>query len=158
MTLQPATMKIDADAIRAEADNFFTLQTKITHDAVLREILDSLQPIDFRSVAGLDGDEKLCQKTQIVLTVGEVLKVAHNLNCGLCLHLGFIYSFNGEYWELLEREELKIFLAGCAEKLSVDGITADYHKFKDELYKQFLAVAYLPKPDATSKAVLETVS
>jgi putative DNA primase/helicase len=154
MTFQAATNKIDADAIRAEADNFFTLQTKITHDLVLREILDSLQPIDFRSVAGLDGDEKLCQKTQVVITVREVLKVAHNLNCGLCLHLGFIYSFNGEHWELLEREELKIFLAECAEKLSVDGITADYHKFKDELYKQFLAVAYLPKPDTTSKSVL----
>jgi hypothetical protein len=42
-------------------------------------------------------------------------------------------------------------LAECAEKLSVNGITADYHKFKDELYKQFLAVAYLPKPETTTK-------
>ncbi len=154
MAFQPATVGIDADAFQAEADDLFTVKTKITHYSVLREILDCLKPIDFRSVAGLDRDEKLYQKTQIVLTVREVLKVAHNLNCGLCLHLGFIYSFNGEYWELLEREELKIFLAECAEKLSVDDITADYHKFKDELYKQFLAVAYLPKPDATSKSVL----
>ncbi len=40
------------------------------------------------------------------------------------------------------------------KKLSIDGITSDYHKFKDELYKQFLAVAYLPKPETNNKAVL----
>lgn len=149
-----AVAGIDVDAFQAEADDLFTVKTKITHDLVLREILDSLQPIDFRAVAGLDGDEKLLQKTQIVLSIREILKVANSLNCGLCLHFGYIYSYNGECWELLNREALKICLAECAEKLSVDGITADYHKFKDELYKQFLAVAHLPKPETTGKEVL----
>jgi putative DNA primase/helicase len=154
MTSQPKTKVIDADAIQAEADNLFTLKTRITHDLVLREILDNLQEIVFRDVAKLKPDEEISQKIQIVLTVREVLKVANGLNCGLCLHLGFIYSYNGERWELLDKEALKIFLADCAEKLSVDGITADYHKFKDELYKQFLAVAHLPKPETTGKEVL----
>ncbi len=145
---------IDADAFQAEADDLFTVKTKITHDLVLREILDSLQPIDFREVAKLKPSEEVTQKIQIVLTIRKILKVATELNCGLCLHLGSIYSYNGEFWEVLNREELKIFLADCAEKLSVDGITADYHKFKDELYKQFLAVAHLPKPETTGKEVL----
>ncbi len=48
MTLQTQTVKIDADAFLAEADNFFTVKTKITHDLVLCEILDKLQPIKFR--------------------------------------------------------------------------------------------------------------
>lgn len=154
MTSQPKTKTINAEDFQAEADNLFTLKTKITHDLVLREILDSLQPIVFRDVAGLKPDEEISQKIQIVLTVREVLKIANKLNCGLCLHLGFIYSYNGECWQLLEREVLKMCLAECAEKLSVNGITADYHKFKDELYKQFLAVAHLPKPETTGKEVL----
>lgn len=154
MTFQATANKINAEDFQAEAESLFTLKIKITHDLVLREILDNLQPIVFRDVAGLKPDEEITQKIQIVLTVREVLKVAHDLNCGLCIHLGFIYSFNGEWWEILEREELKISLAECAEKLSVDGITSDYHKFKDELYKQFLAVAHLPKPERTGKAVL----
>ena len=103
MTLQPATGKIDADAIQAEVENLFTVKTRITHDLVLREILDSLQPIVFRDVAELKPDEEISQKIQIVLTVREVLKVANKLNCGLCLHFGFIYSYNGERWELLEK-------------------------------------------------------
>jgi hypothetical protein len=53
MTLQTQTVKIDADAFQAEAEDLFTLQTKITHDLVLREIIDSLQPINFRDVPGL---------------------------------------------------------------------------------------------------------
>ncbi len=85
MTFQTQTVKIDADAFLAEAKDLFTLKTKITHDLVLREILDSLQPIDFRSVAGLDGDEKLCQKTQVVITVREVL--SRNLSYELLLRL-----------------------------------------------------------------------
>ena len=155
MSFQSATPKIDAEAFQAEAEKLFTPETKITHDTVLREILDNCpKDFDFRATAGLGIDDKLSQKTQVVLTIREVLKVANKLNCGLCLHLGFVYSFNGEMWALLDKEELKIFLANCAAKLSVDDITADYHKFKDELYKQFLAVAHLPKPERTNKAVL----
>jgi hypothetical protein len=65
MTPQPKTQTIDADVIQAEADKLFTLQTKITHDSVLREILDNLQPIVFRDVARLKPDEEITQKIQI---------------------------------------------------------------------------------------------
>ncbi len=47
MAFQPATVGIDADAFQAEADDLFTVKTKITHDLVLREILDCLQPMAF---------------------------------------------------------------------------------------------------------------
>lgn len=153
MTFQATSNKI-AEAIQAEAENLFTIQTKITHDIVLREILESLQKIVFRETAKLEPDQEITQKIQIVITIRQVLESATALNCGLCIHLGFIYSYNGEYWQIIDREELKIFLADCAEKLSVDDITADYHKFKDELYKQFLAVAHLPKPEKTNKEIL----
>lgn len=36
----------------------------------------------------------------------------------------------------------------------VDEITANYHKFKAELYKQFLSVAHLPKPETENNTVL----
>jgi putative DNA primase/helicase len=154
MTSNTAIAKIDAGAFQAEAHNLFTLQTKITHDLVLLEILDSLQRIDFYDQAELRPKEKLSQKHLIVLTIREVLKTANETNCGLCRHQDFIYSYNGEFWKLLDREELKIFLGDAAEKLGVHKITVTYHKFRDELYKQFLAVAHLPKPQKTGKAVL----
>jgi putative DNA primase/helicase len=154
MTSNTAIAKIDAGTFQADAHNLFTLQTKITHDLVLLEILDSLQRIDFYDQAELGPKEKLSQKHQVVLTIREVLKTANETNCGLCRHQDFVYSYNGEFWKLLDREELKIFLGDAAEKLGVHKITATYHKFRDELYKQFLAVAHLPKPEKTNKAVL----
>jgi putative DNA primase/helicase len=154
MTSQPAKKTIKTEDFQAEAKKFFSRKTKITHDLVLREILDNLQPIDFHSIAGIDADKPVPQKVKVVLTVRQTLGVANELKCGLCLYQGFVYFFNGKYWELLEKEVLKIFLGKCARKLSVDDITSDYHKFNDELYKQFLAIAYLPKPTKNNKAVL----
>ncbi len=145
---------INFDDIKAEADKILTVKTRITHDLVLREIIDNLIPIKFRDLAGLKPDEKIKSKHLVVLTIREVLKTAESLNCGLCRHRDFIYSYNGEYWEMLEKEDLKVFLAECAEKLSINDITADYHRFKDELFQQFLSTAYLPKPETNSKAVL----
>ncbi|MCA1622729.1 MAG: phage/plasmid primase, P4 family [Acidobacteria bacterium] len=154
MTLQTATKTITADDFQDEAENFFTIKTKITHDLVLREILDTLQQIDFDAEAKLGPTEKLSQKHLVVLTIREVLRSANLLNCGLCRQQDFIYSYNGEFWKLLDREELKIFLGEAAEKLGVRKITATYFKFKDELYKQFLAAAHLPKPEKANNAVL----
>ncbi len=79
MTSQPKTQTIDAEDFQAEADKLFTLKTKITHDLVLREILDNLQEIVFRDVAKLKPDEEISQKIQIVLTVLGVTQLSSYL-------------------------------------------------------------------------------
>jgi putative DNA primase/helicase len=110
--------------------------------------------LDFRAEANLDENDKLSQKHQTVLTIREVLRVAKSLNCGLAKSQDFIYSYNGEFWKLLDREALEIFLGNCSAKLGVDEITASYHKFKSELHKQFLSIAHLPKPETETNTVL----
>lgn len=145
---------IDAEVIRAEANDLLSPNLKITHDSVLREILDSLEPLDFRAEAGLDSGDNLSQKHQVVLTVSAVLAASFSLQCGLCRNQDFIYTYNGEYWKQVDREMLKTFLGEAAEKLGVEIITAKYHKFRDELYKQFLMFAHLPKPENESETVV----
>lgn len=135
-------------------DEIILSNNKIAHDSVLSEIVEGLHPINFRARANLSGDQKITQKHFAVIIIEEILEKTVELNCGLCRQLDFIYSFNGEYWRLLDREELKNILGECAEKLGVDHITSSYHKFKEELYKQFLAAAYLPKPERTNEKVL----
>jgi putative DNA primase/helicase len=127
---------------------------KRAHKDVLSEILDALKPINFRVEGELDATENLSQKHQIVLTVREVLRVAEELDCGLCRNADFLYAYNGEFWKLIEREQLETFLGQSAEKLGIDRITANYHKFRESLYKQFLAVAHLPKPEPPENKVL----
>src|SRR5205085_77622 len=64
------------------------------------------------------------------------------------------YSYNGAFWKLVDRESLSDFLGMAALKLGIDQITASYHVFRDQLYKQFMAVANLPKPETADGVCL----
>lgn len=145
---------IDAEAILTEATSFFNYSVRLSHSKVFREILDNLQPIDFRTLAGLQQGEKVSQKIHKVLTVQEVLRLAVQLNCGLCRNQDFVYAYNGEFWQLAGRDELENFLGEAAEILGVDSITARDCEFKAKLFKQFMADAFLPKPEADGKTAL----
>ena len=48
---------------------------------------------------------------------------------------------------MLEAEELKTFLGDAAEKMGIHNVDAQHFNFKDQLYKQFMAAANLPKPE-----------
>ncbi len=133
---------IQAEAIRLAAE-----RAPVSHTDVRQEILDALEPIDFREKAEIDADGRLSQKHYIVITVREVLRVARSLNCGLCRNYDFLYSYNGAFWKLIDKEPLADFLGKAALRLGIDTITASYYLFRDQLYKQFLASAYLPKPE-----------
>lgn len=155
MTPQPVINKIDADAIKSEFSNNSTGEAKIAHDSVLRQIIEHCtEPIDFYAEAAVGKGGKLALKHFVVLTVRVILMIAKAINCGLCRSNGTIFTFNGEFWNQIDGGDLKIFLSAAAKKLGVDDVTADYHSFAEELYKQFLTVAHLPKAAWIGKKVL----
>ncbi|HXH70433.1 MAG TPA: phage/plasmid primase, P4 family, partial [Pyrinomonadaceae bacterium] len=157
MTLQPATMKIDVGAIHAEADNLFTPTGKnkiLAHSEILTAILDTLEEIDFKAVAGLDDEEKLPQKHLLVLCVNELLSKVKEQNLDLARKDDFIFAFNGAYWKELNREIIKNFLGNVAERLSVHSLEAQHYKFKNELYNQFLSSAHFEPIEQRSDVVL----
>lgn len=145
---------LNADEIKREAESFFAATGKIEHAKVLQEILDNLQEVDFRALSDIDDDKNLPQKNLRVLTVQEVLSVARDLNCGLCRNQDFVYAYNGEFWQLLDKSALENFLGEASARLGVDSITARDYEFKAKLFKQFMADAYLPKPEASAETVL----
>lgn len=146
--------KLTLESISNEAESIFNVAAKIEHADVLQEILDNLDEVDFAEMAKLKQDERITQKHLVVYSIREVLRVAQHLNCGLCRNFDFLYTFNGEFWQMSERDAFERFLSDCAGKLGVQEVTAVYHKFSAELYKQFLATAYLPKPIRAAEPVL----
>lgn len=157
MTFQPATKKIDADAFQAEADNFFKPTGKVkvlAHSEILSAILETLDEIDFKAVAGLDDEEKLPQKHLLVLCVNELLSKVKEQNLDLARKDDFIFAFNGAYWKELNREIIKNFLGNVAERLSVHSLEAQHYKFKNELYNQFLSAAHFEPIEPRSDVVL----
>ncbi len=55
---------------------------------------------------------------------------------------------------MVDRSELETFLGEASARLGVDKITARDYEFKTKLFKQFIADAFLPKPEADGKKVL----
>jgi putative DNA primase/helicase len=148
---------ISASDIQAEALRLLSTdlnQVSLAHNDVLNEILESLEPVDFRAEAELDDKEKVPQKTYVVVTVREVIRVAEALDCGLCKNGDFVYCYNGAFWKRLEKDVLAAFLGKAAEKCGIDAITAEHYQFREYLLKQFLASAHLSKPEPENDVCL----
>ena len=106
---------------------------------VLSELLEQFDELDFRERAGLDEDAKLTRKIFVVIAVEEIISKATANNWGLCIKNDFIYLYNGRYWQPLNAEEFKPFLADAVLKMGVAPLEAKYHQFKEEMYKQFVS-------------------
>jgi putative DNA primase/helicase len=157
MTLQPQTIKIDTEAIEAEFETLPKTNGKVkvlAHSEILTAILETLEEIDFKAVAGLDDEEKLPQKHLLVLCVNELLAKVKEQNLALARKDDFIFAFNGAYWKELPEEIIKDFLGKAAKRLSVHALEAQYYEFKDKLYKQFLSSAYFEPIKQRSDIVL----
>jgi putative DNA primase/helicase len=93
------------------------------------------------------------QKEILILCIENLSKVAEELRWGLCKHQDFVYMYNGQFWQFIDRETFKKFLGEAAEAMGAAKFTARYYKFRDELLKQFDAAAYKPAPDFDPDAV-----
>jgi putative DNA primase/helicase len=157
MTLQPATVKIDADSIRSEFETFSKPNGKakvLAHSEILKAILETLDEIDFHAVAGLEPGDTLPQKHLLVMCVNELLYKVKEQNFDLARKDDFIFAFNGAFWKQLDRETIKDFLGRVAKKLSVHALEAQHYKFKNELYNQFLSSAHFEPIQPRSDVVL----
>ncbi|MBN1988736.1 MAG: DNA primase [Bacteroidales bacterium] len=149
------------------------------HTEILQQLLEQVHPLDFEALAfphvekikkqleQLDPDSeqaalltkqlekiKLNVKHYLVLTIENVLKLAERNRWGLCKNHDFIYLFNGTYWTDIDKETFQKFLGEAAEKMGVARFSARYYQFREQLFKQFLATAYLPTPDSKADTVL----
>lgn len=112
---------------------------------VLQSILDHIKVVDFREKAGMEEKERIEHRHYLITCIEEVLKVAHDNKLGLCKRNNYLMAFNGAFWETLEKEELESFLGEAAEKMGIDKNLARHFKFREQLFKQFLSSAKLPK-------------
>lgn len=136
-----------------------TMQVSIPiSNKVLMDLLSNIKAIDFvaliRQQAGEDMTAGIKQKHYVVCIIQHIVEQAERASLGLCQRHDFIYAYNGELWEVVEREELKTFLGLAAVKMGYSWIEAKHYEFKDKLYKQFLSATHLKQPITDSATVL----
>jgi putative DNA primase/helicase len=138
-----------------EYESNLKLQQSITHHQILKQLITHVAPINFREIANItDEGTKLKSQHFYVIVVETVLELAKKNNWNLCRNHDFIYVYNGEYWNLINEYDLIDFLGNAAEKMTVDKFLARYFNFRENLYKQFLALAHLPKPVRSKDIIL----
>jgi putative DNA primase/helicase len=120
----------------------------------MSSLLEELKPIDFASMAALEENDRILKKHYVVISIEQILTVAKQRCWSLCVSGGSLYTYNGEYWKQIPPEELRHFLGNAAERLGVDKYDARHHQFRNELYKQFMSTAYLPRPNKKTNEVL----
>lgn len=151
LPLSPADLM---NGVASEIDRLNEIYQPIPHDHVLQKLLDQIPVISFKQAAELDDTEKLTQKYIVVLVIETILETARKHKWGLCRNNDFVYAYNGSYWKVLEKGIMTTFLGEAAEKMGNPKLDSRYHKFRDELLKQFLSVANLPKPTTKKGLVL----
>lgn len=97
---------------------------------------------------------RLNKNHYLILCIEQLLKIAIANKWGLCKKNGFIYLYNGNYWSEIDKERFQSFLGNVALKMGVEKFKGKIHTFKDELFKQFMADAYLPTPPPKKNNVL----
>ena len=97
---------------------------------------------------------KLSKNHYLILCIEQLINIAKTNNWGLCKKNGYIYLYNGSYWSEIDKECFQSFLGNVALKMGVEKFKGKIHTFKDELFKQFMADAYLPTPKTKKNNVL----
>lgn len=97
---------------------------------------------------------KVLNKHYLVLSIENVLILANKNLWGLCKNHDFIYLFNGTFWSEIDNETFQKFLGEAAEYQTVPLFDAKLYSFREQLFKQFLATAYLPTPEVNNNTVL----
>ncbi|HKK44507.1 MAG TPA: phage/plasmid primase, P4 family [Balneolaceae bacterium] len=141
-------------------DDFTDPVEVIPHRKILNRLLEGIDRVnDFRSLArrydlNIGEDIKLLQKHLTVLVIDHLLEMAENKDWGICKKYDSVYLFNGAYWKKINKDGLQSFLGKAAREIGINGFDAKHHRFRDELVKQFHAVAHLPTPDTEDQPVL----
>ncbi|GAB3503655.1 phage/plasmid primase, P4 family [Spirosoma knui] len=119
-----------------------------SHEEVINSLLEQVEKLDFRERAGFEpDDEEATLKTRhyLVIVCEEIMALAQRYQWGLCRRDDFYYSYNGAFWRLIDRDDLKAFLKAAAERMGIDKFMARYVGFANQLFDQFTEASYLPK-------------
>ena len=78
----------------------------------------------------------------IVAIVYKLIQVSKTQGWNIAKEDDFIYLYNGGYWNQCVKNELYNFFNSIAKRMNFYSTArAETHRFKDDLYKQFLASA-----------------
>ena len=147
--------KIDFQTLAFPDSEDIQKQYNVLESILLKggEFSDS-QKTEFEKLAKKLKTFKLTKNHYLILCIEQLLKIADINKWGLCKKNGFIYLYNGSYWSEIDKEKFQFFLGNVALQMGVEKFKGKIHTFKEDLFKQFMADAYLPTPKGKKDGIL----
>jgi putative DNA primase/helicase len=147
---------IGVEDIKTKEERLLSKSQATLHAEILKQLIEQFEELDFEELANPNNAEnfKLNSKHFLVLSIENALQVAKKNRWGLCKNHDFIYLYNGTFWAEIDKETFQKFLGEAAEQMGVGKFSARYYQFREQLFKQFLATSYLPKPESNKDRVL----
>ena len=147
---------INQQDIKNEAKKHLKKNEATPHSKILHQLIEKFVPLDFEALANPHNAEnfKLNTKHFLVLSIENTLQFAKKNCWGICKNNDCIFLYNGTFWAEIDKETFQKFLGEAAEKMGVTKYSARFFKFREQLFKQFLSMAYLPTPESNKDKVL----
>lgn len=108
--------------------------------------LSEKQQNEFEKLAKKLKTFKLTKNHYLIICIEQLIKIAEANKWGLCKKNGFIYLYNGCYWNEIDKERFQFFLGNVALQMGVEKFKGKIHTFKEDLFKQFMADSLLTTP------------
>ena len=147
---------MNVEDFNAEMEQHIKIGEATPHAEILHQLIEQFEPLDFEALANPHNADhfKLNTKHFLVLSIENALRYAEQNRWGLCKNHDFIYLYNGTFWAEIDKETFQKFLGEAAEQMGVAKFSARFYQFREQLFKQFLATAYLPTPGGNADTVL----
>lgn len=158
---QEITPKQLLDAVKSKSE---AVCAPVKHKEILNRLLAQIKPVDFKELAYPDlpdterKERKISQNDHVVMVVEQIMNLAKANDWAICFHNGAIYLFNGAFWNQVNDSEFRIFLGAAAEKLGVRVLTAKFHQFRDNLFKQFCTNLIQAQEPEKDKALINLLN
>lgn len=114
------------------------------NDSSLVNVRKKVKKVDFkREIESFVGDKKPLAKHYQIIAINKLL----DIDKGFRYTESGVYSYNGAFWDLIDRDDFKAFLGTISEKMGINKLDAIHYKYRDELLNQFCSVAYAQAPE-----------
>lgn len=132
--------------------------------ATIKSLLKKIEPVNFIEVCKLLGwfptsnpdksDKPPAQKHYKVAIIDQLLEVAKENEWNLARNSGSFYIYNGNFWIVLDKDELKNLLKDAAIKQGYPAIEARDSKFIALLYEQALQDGFFSESNFVKQSMI----
>lgn len=124
---------------------------------LLMQILKEIETPEIREVAGdinqMKGDVATIKVVEVINAVAEYNSYS------FCVKDGIIYCFNGMYWIKVQENVIKWFISYAVNVLGGNGAGRRHHKWKEDVYRQFMSEAlFIPKERTEGQTLINLLN